>query len=151
MARRHHRHNHSHHHSRYQPHHSMIRVPKFKTILTAILLASLIYLLLFNPKLPSIVFKFLSPVIYVLELAFLIIGLMTLNQIRLGGSDLGVWSMGILGVFLIIFGVMYYFAASFAPPPYNFYNFWLAVIFVIFGIFSMFRASRRYGSFVYLR
>ena len=127
------------------------RLPKIKTIITIILFAGLIYLLLFNPKLPSIVFRFLSPIVYILEIAFLIVGLMTLNQIRLGSSDLGVWAMSILGIFLIIFGFIYYLAASFALPPYNYYNFWLAAIFVIFGIFSVFRARRRYGQFVYVR
>ncbi len=111
----------------------------------------MIYLLLFNPKLPAIVFEFLSPVIYILEIAFLIMGLMTLNQIRLGSSDLGIWVMRLFGIGLIIFSIIYYFIASFTPPPYNYYNFWLAVIFIIFGGFAMFRARRRYGQFIYVR
>ena len=153
MARRHHRYREHHHYNNYHPHQTQrrLRIPKVKTLITIILFAGLIYLLLFNPKLPSIVFKFLSPVVYILEIAFLIIGLITLNQIRVGSSDLSVWGMGILGIFLMVSGAIYYFAASFAPPPYNYYNFWLAVIFVIFGAFAMFRSSRRYGQFIYLR
>ena len=74
-----------------------------------IMVLAVIYLLLFNPNLPSSILPILSPIIYFVEFLILVFGLLYMNGFGLGESDLGVWGFGILGIVLIFFGIFFFF------------------------------------------
>lgn len=128
-----------------------INLRKTLTWTFAILIILVLYLLLFNPQLPQGVLQILSPIIWIIELVILISGLMLINGIGIGESDLGIWGMGILGIVLIFFGVVFFFAAGFVPSAYEEYDAWFGIILGVLGLFAAFRTRRRYGRFVYVR
>ena len=115
------------------------------------MLLGVMYLLLFNPSLPQSILAALSPIIYITEILILVFGLVFLDRVNLGVSDLGVWGMGILAIVLILLGVFFYFASGFIPRAYLSYDAWFGIILVVLGLFAAFRARRRYGVFVYVR
>lgn len=149
----HHRHHHHHHSKYYSPHRpnpkrTLVKVLKWVCIA---LISGVMYLLLFNPRLPTWLMQAFSPIIYISELIILIFGLFALNGFGLGSSDLGVWGFGALGVFLLFLGGMFYFGSGFMPYAYHTYEAAFGIVLVILGLFSLFRAKRRYGQFVYVR
>ena len=117
----------------------------------AALIIGVMYLLLFNPVLPSSVLSTLSPVVYFVEFLIFVFGLLVMNGAGLGDSDLGVWGFGILGAVLVLLGVFFFFGAGFVPRAYLDFEAWFGVILGVLGLFALFRARRRYGTFVYLR
>lgn len=128
-----------------------VDVRKILTWTFTILVVFVLYLLLFNPQLPQGALQILSPIIWMVELVILVSGLMLINGVDLGESDLGIWGMGILGVVLIFFGVVFFFAAGFVPRMYERYDAGFGVILGILGLFAAFRTRRRHGRFVYVR
>lgn len=75
---------------------------------------------------------------WIVAIVILITSLIAVNSITLGRSDLGVWSMGILGVVLIFIGIIMWFGGD-----------WPAGFLGLTGLFSLFRSRRRTGIFVY--
>ena len=116
-----------------------------------IMVLAVIYLLLFNPNLPSNILPILSPIIYFVEFLILVFGLLYMNGFGLGESDLGVWGFGILGIVLIFLGIFFFFGAGFIAREYLGFEAWFGVILGILGLFALFRTRRRYGQFVYVR
>lgn len=116
-----------------------------------IMVLAVIYLLLFNPNLPSSILPILSPIIYFVEFLILVFGLLYMNGFGLGESDLGVWGFGILGIVLIFFGIFFFFGAGFVTREYLSFEAWFGVILSILGLFALFRARRRHGQFIYVR
>jgi hypothetical protein len=100
--------------------------------------------------LPSGILKDLAPIIYITEAIIFILGLVLINGVGLGRSDLGVWLMGGFGIFLVLLGLLFYFGSGFVPYAYHAYNALFGILIGILGLFALFRAKRRYGSFVYL-
>ncbi len=116
-----------------------------------IMVLAVIYLLLFNPNLPSNILPILSPIIYFVEFLILVFGLLYMNGFGLGESDLGVWGFGILGIVLIFFGIFFFFGAGFVAREYLGFEAWFGVILGTLGLFALFRTRRRYGQFIYVR
>lgn len=124
---------------------------KIVTWALIIMVIGVIYLLLFNPNLPSSILPILSPIIYFVEFLILIFGLLYMNGFGLGESDLGVWGFGILGIVLIFLGIFFFFGAGFVAREYVGFEAWFGLILGILGMFALFRTRRRYGQFIYVR
>ena len=128
-----------------------MNLAKILSILALLLIVGVMYLLLFNPPIPSSILPFLTPVVYFVEFLIFIFGLLFMNGFGLGESDLGIWGFGILGIVLILLGIFFFFGAGFVARAYLGFEAWFGVILGILGLFALFRAGRRHGQFIYVR
>lgn len=135
--------------SNYKKPRKKINIAKILGSAFAILFIFVMYLLLFNPALPNGIIPILSPIVYAVELIIFVVGLILINGVNLGRSDLGIWLMGIFGIILIFLGVLFFFSSGFVPRAYLPYEAWFGIILGILGLFALFRTRRRYGTFVY--
>ncbi len=104
-------------------------------ILFVILLIVVLYLLLFTPRLPLGIIQILSPLIYIMEFLIFVLGLMAFSRISRKGVG-SAFAMMMLGIFLALFGIYWWFTSGFAPHQYFLYEFWFGIMMGALGFFT---------------